>query len=93
MSSVAAVTGCSCRLQAALVMIAAFLYGCTSAPVPVSERDVSDYRITTQIAWEIVIDEVNNLSLKISALDRYDSTPSGGTPNALDYAATLLWSF
>jgi lipoprotein NlpD len=34
-------------LQAALVMIAACaltLYGCTSAPVPVSERDVSDYR-------------------------------------------------
>jgi lipoprotein NlpD len=40
-------TGRICRSQAALVMIAACvltLYGCTTAPVPVSERDVSDYR-------------------------------------------------
>jgi len=34
-----------------------------------------------------------NLSLKLSVLDRYDSTPHEAKPNDMDYAATLLWSF
>ena len=32
-----------------------------------------------------------NLSLKVSAFDRYDSTPQGRRPNDLDYALLLLW--
>lgn len=56
-------------------------------------RDFHEYRVNTQASWEIVIDEVNNLSLKLSAISRYDTTPEGDSPDDLDYAATLLWSF
>jgi putative salt-induced outer membrane protein YdiY len=57
-------------------------------------ENFSDYRCNTQASWQMVIDEENNLSLKLSAVDRYDSTPGDGLqPNELDYAATLLWSF
>jgi hypothetical protein len=56
-------------------------------------RDVSKYRMNTQASWEIVLDKVNNLSLKLSAISRYDTTPEGDSPDDLDYAATLLWAF
>ena len=32
-----------------------------------------------------------NLSFKLSVIDRYDSTPDGRKPNDLDYALLLLW--
>lgn len=51
------------------------------------------YRINSQLAWTFLLDEVNNLSLKLSLTDRYDSNPHGAKPNDLDYAATLLWQF
>jgi len=53
----------------------------------------SEYRINTEGSWEALIDEEMNLSLKLAILDRYDSTPSGGKRNDLDYSATLLWQF
>jgi hypothetical protein len=57
-------------------------------------RDFNEYRMNTQASWEIVLDEVNNLSLKLSAISRYDTTPDADRgPDDLDYAATLLWSF
>ncbi len=56
-------------------------------------RDFNEYRMNTQASWEIVLDAVNNLSLKLSAISRYDTTPDGDSPDDLDYAATLLWSF
>ena len=56
-------------------------------------RDVVEYRMNTQASWEIVIDQVNSLSLKLSAISRYDTTPEGDSPDDLDYAATLLWAF
>jgi hypothetical protein len=57
-------------------------------------RDFNEYRINTQASWEIVLDAVNNLSLKLSAISRYDTSPDDGQgPDDLDYAATLLWSF
>ena len=56
-------------------------------------RDMVEYRMNTQASWEIVLDQVNNLSLKLSAISRYDTTPEGDSPDDLDYAATLLWSF
>lgn len=59
-----------------------------------SVEDFSNYRMNTQASWEIVLDKVNNLSLKLSAISRYDSTPDDGQgPDDLDYAATLLWAF
>lgn len=53
----------------------------------------SDYRLTSKAGWEVLLDEEMNLSLKLSVLDRYDSTPNGVKPNDLDYTVTLLWNF
>jgi putative salt-induced outer membrane protein YdiY len=53
----------------------------------------NNYRINSQINWQVVIDEVNNLSLKVGIVDRYDSTPEGKKPNDLDYKTVLVWSF
>ena len=44
------------------------------------------------ISWELVLDDVNNLSLKVGVIDRYDSTPNGAEPNDVDYSVLLLWS-
>lgn len=55
--------------------------------------DFGDFRFTARAGWEVLIDQEMNLSLKLSALDRYDSTPDGAESNDLDYAAVLLWSF
>lgn len=52
-----------------------------------------DFRLISDVGWQILLDEEMNLSLKASMLDRYDSTPNGARPNDLDYALTLLWSF
>jgi len=49
------------------------------------------FRIETRASWEILLDEAANLSLKISAIDRYDSTPNGRKPNDLEYTFVLLW--
>ena len=51
----------------------------------------SDYRLVTNAHWEILLDEAMNLSLKVGAIDRYDSTPFGLRPNDVDYFVTLLW--
>ncbi len=50
-----------------------------------------DYRLITDFGWQIILDEATNLSLKIGAVDRYDSTPNGAEPNDIDYFVTLLW--
>jgi putative salt-induced outer membrane protein YdiY len=55
--------------------------------------DFSDFRLRVKSAWEVLLDAEMNLSLKLSVLDRYDSTPHDAKPNDVDYAATLLWSF
>ena len=54
-------------------------------------EDLRDYRMVTNAYWEILLDEETNLSLKLGAVDRYDSTPNGLKPNDIDYFATLLW--
>lgn len=55
-------------------------------------EDFADYRLVTQAAWELLLDEATNLSLKIGVLDRYDSTPGAGLQeNDIDYFITLLW--
>ncbi len=40
-----------------------------------------------------MISRAMNLSMKLSVLDRYDSTPDGAEANDLDYSAVLLWSY
>ena len=53
----------------------------------------SDYRMVTDVSWETLLDGVDNLSLKLAATNRYDSTPQGLKPNDLFYSALLLWKF
>jgi len=55
--------------------------------------DIGDFRLTSRAGWEVLVDQETNLSLKLSVLNRYDSTPGGAKPNDLDYAAVLLWKF
>ncbi|MGN6545646.1 MAG: DUF481 domain-containing protein [Aureliella sp.] len=56
-------------------------------------KDFSNYRIISDTAWEMLWDEHGNLSLKIGAIDRYDSTPGGKQPNDLTYSMLLLYKF
>lgn len=53
--------------------------------------DFSDYRVISALNWEVLLDKVANLSLKLSVSDRYDSTPNGRRPNDVDYGLLLLW--
>ncbi len=56
--------------------------------------DFVDYRLKSKASWEVLLDEETNLSLKVSVLDRYDSTPEeDNKANDLDYTLTLLWNF
>ena len=43
--------------------------------------------------WEIALCKAWGLSLKLSVIDRYDSTPQGARPNDLDYSTLLIWVF
>ncbi len=54
-------------------------------------EDFNDYRIVSNVAWEVLLDEASNLSLKLAAIDNYDSTPSGARPNDINYSLLLLW--
>lgn len=55
--------------------------------------DFGDFRVNSQANWEIVLDEINHLSLKLGMIDRYDSTPGTARRNDLNYSAVVLWSF
>jgi len=55
--------------------------------------DPVDFRLNTKANWEVLLDEEMNLSLKMSVMDRYDSTPHEAKANDVDYGITLLWSF
>jgi putative salt-induced outer membrane protein YdiY len=55
--------------------------------------DFNSYRIVSDVSWEILLDGIDNLSLKLAATDRYDSTPHGLDPNDLFYSALLIWKF
>jgi putative salt-induced outer membrane protein YdiY len=51
----------------------------------------SNYRVVADTGWEVVLVQPSNLSLKICATDRYDSTPSGGAePHLLNYSCMLI---
>ncbi len=55
--------------------------------------DWSDFRLNSQASWEIALSAAWGLSLKLSVIDRYDSSPEGARPNDLDYSTLLLWTF
>jgi len=55
--------------------------------------DFAEFRLKTKAAWEVLLDEPMNLSLKMSVLDRYDSTSHEAKANDVDYGITLLWRF
>ena len=58
--------------------------------------DVGDfrrYRLRTQAAWDITLDQEKNLNLRVGVLDLYNSRPDGARPNDLDYALMLMWKF
>lgn len=56
-------------------------------------EDFADYRLVADVAWEILLNDSENLSLKIAATDRYDSTPQGAEPNDIYYSMLLLYKF
>lgn len=58
-----------------------------------SLRNYGDYRVVSELAWETLVDSVENLSLRLSVTDRYDSTPQGALPNDVYYAALMLYKF
>jgi putative salt-induced outer membrane protein YdiY len=52
-----------------------------------------DFRLVADAAWEILLDDSDNLSLKLAVTDRYDSTPQGAKPNDVYYSLLLLYKF
>jgi hypothetical protein len=51
---------------------------------------VGEFRLVADTGWEVVLVQPSNLSLKISATDRYDSTPNGASPHLINYSVLLL---
>lgn len=59
-----------------------------------SFRDFPEYRWVTKGGWEILVDPETNMSLKIGAEHRYNSSPGLGVKRSdLDYFLALVWSF
>ncbi len=56
-------------------------------------ENFSDYRLVADASWEVLLDGSDNLSLKVAATDRYDSTPQGARPNDVYYSLLLLYKF
>jgi putative salt-induced outer membrane protein YdiY len=51
----------------------------------------SSYRVVADTGWEVVLVQPSNLSMKLCATDRYDSTPTGGAePHLLNYSVMLI---
>jgi len=56
-------------------------------------EDFSDYRLNSHFDWEMIIAPDWGLSMKLSVIDRYDSTPGGKKPNDINYSLLMLLSF
>ncbi|MCI0333920.1 MAG: DUF481 domain-containing protein [Planctomycetes bacterium] len=52
--------------------------------------EFGEFRLVADAGWEIELIQPSNLSLKISANDRYDSTPNGAEPHLVNYSVLLL---
>ena len=55
--------------------------------------DFENYRVVLDASWEYLLDSTGNLNVKLSAIDRYDSTPNGAKPNDINYALLLMYKF
>jgi hypothetical protein len=55
-----------------------------------SWEDFADHRFVTKVDWELLLSKDANLSLKLGAIDRYDSTPNGAVANDIDYYLTFI---
>jgi hypothetical protein len=53
-------------------------------------QEIGEFRLVADIGWQIQFAQPSNLSLKLSASDRYDSTPNGAEPHLVNYAVLLL---
>lgn len=53
-------------------------------------EEFGEFRIVADAGWEIELVQPSNLSLKISANDRYDSTSNGAEPQLVNYSVLLL---
>jgi putative salt-induced outer membrane protein YdiY len=58
-----------------------------------SVTDFGQFRLRSQAALEMALNDEKNLSLRMGILELYNSMPNGARPNDLDYALTLHWSF
>ncbi len=57
-------------------------------------EDFTNFRLVTDLGWEILLNEEESLSLKFAITDRYDSTPQGGADrNDFYYSVLLLVKF
>lgn len=56
-------------------------------------EDFGNYRIVADLSWETVLDQADQMSLKLSVNNRYDSTPQGARRNDLYYSLLLLYKF
>jgi hypothetical protein len=54
-------------------------------------QDFREYRVVSDLSWQIALDRPKNVSVKLSLIDRYDSTPDGAKPNSFDYAVLMIW--
>jgi putative salt-induced outer membrane protein YdiY len=54
-------------------------------------EDFRQYRVVSDVGWQVDLDRPKNVSLKFSLIDRYDSTPEGASPNNVDYAVLMIW--
>jgi putative salt-induced outer membrane protein YdiY len=56
--------------------------------------DFGPYRARAAVAYEVLLDEASNMSLKLGAEDRYDSSPGEGKHRSdFTYFAMLAWTF
>ncbi len=53
-------------------------------------EEVGEFRLVADVGWEVELVKPSNLSLKLSASDRYDSTPNGAEPHLVNYSVLLL---
>ena len=56
-------------------------------------ENFGNFRLIADLSWETTLDEANQLSLKYSMNNRYDSTPQGARKNDLYYSLILLYKF
>jgi len=54
-------------------------------------EDFGSYRVVSDMGVEIQLSYPSNVSLKLSATDRYDSMPGGVSPHNTNYSVLLLW--